>query len=143
MTAKEPLSILQTDAVAQHVLTLPTYGTARLYMARWNPSRRPDVVPLDRQGAVHGCATELAQDESAHGASAGRGHYRHGGVALPVAYRARDGCCAGVGRTVRRVSDDGPPVPRGCGRGAIPDSPAADVSRLGSHRDPPQGGPHP
>ena len=31
----------------------------------------------------------------------------------------------------------------GCGRGAIPDGPAADVSRLGSHCDPPSGGPHP
>src|SRR5215470_30549 len=112
-------------------------------MARWKPTRRPDVVPLDGRGAAHGRATELAQDESAHRASAGRGQHRHRGVAILVADRARDGCCADVGGTVRRVSDDGPSVPRGCGRGAIPDGPAADVSWLGSHCDPPPGGPHP
>jgi hypothetical protein len=28
-------------------------------MARWEPASRPDVIPLDKRGAAHGCATEL------------------------------------------------------------------------------------
>src|SRR5215813_8028945 len=124
MTAEEALHILQTDAVAQHVLSLPI--VARLAYT-WRDGS-PRVVPM----WFHWTGEVLFM-----------GAPPNSPKMKVLTERPQDGCCPGVVGTVRRVSDDGPPVPRGGGRGAIPDGPAADVSRLGSHCDPRSGGPHP
>src|SRR5262249_47357663 len=60
-----------------------------------------------------------------------------------MADRARDGLCAGVRATVCRVSDYGPPISWRCRRGGIPKPAAADVSRLGAHRQLAQLGTYP
>ena len=73
MTVEEARRLLQTDDVAQHLLSSPIM--ARLAYTWRDGARESYPCGSTGRGDAHGCATKLAQDEGAGRAPAGSGQH--------------------------------------------------------------------